>query len=126
MIVAEQRLQGRHVLVVEDEYLIAELLGYGLEGAGAVVVGPAASVASALDLIQSGERIDAAVLDMNLQGERSYPVADLLQERRVPFLFTTGYDPMTVRPDYKHVPRCDKPMTAERVILAISRLLAGD
>lgn len=123
MTMPKQSLQGCRILIVEDEYLIAEVLSYDLEDAGAVVVGPVGSVAAALDLIHSESCIDAAVLDMNLQGERAYPVADLLMARSVPFLFTTGYDSKQVPPPYESVPRCEKPMTGDKVIETIKGLI---
>ena len=80
----------RRVLVVEDELLVAALLQDMLTDLGCAVVGPAARVAEALALID-GEAIDAAVLDVNLNRELSYPVADALVARHIPFLFSTGY-----------------------------------
>src|SRR3954467_14286390 len=88
-----ESLRGRCLLVVEDEYLIAADLTASLESLGVEVIGPAASVEEALALVHnSSDRIDGAVLDINLRNERVYPVADVLIERGVPFVFTTGYD----------------------------------
>lgn len=81
---------GLRVLVVEDEFLIAAVLQDMLEDATAVVIGPTVTVADALRLIQTSE-IDAAILDMNLNGQWSDPVAEELTARRIPFVFTTGY-----------------------------------
>ena len=86
-------LKGRRFLVVEDEYLIAADLAAFLEAQGIEVVGPAASVNEALALLESDtDGLDCAVLDVNLQDDRVYPVADVLMSREVPFVFTTGYD----------------------------------
>jgi len=83
-------LAGLRVLVVEDEFLIAAVLQEMLEDATAVAIGPTATVAEALHLLQTRE-VDAALLDMNLNGQWSDPVAAELKARRIPFVFTTGY-----------------------------------
>src|SRR4051794_18564375 len=91
-------LRGRRLLVVEDEYLIAASLARELEGRGAEVVGPAGSVRDALALVEAeGDRLDGAVLDINLRDERVYPVADALVARGVPFIFLTGYDARVIK-----------------------------
>ena len=82
---------GRSVLLVEDEPIVAWLLKDMLVDLGLVVVGPAASVNQALAMIDA-ESIDMAVLDVNLKGQMSYPIADVLVDRGVPFVFSTGYD----------------------------------
>jgi CheY-like chemotaxis protein len=81
---------NRRILVVEDEFLVSIMLCDMLSEANAAVVGPAANVASALQLIAENQ-IDAAILDMNLNGQWVDPVAEVLARRRIPFVFTTGY-----------------------------------
>ena len=89
----DKKSDGRCLLLVEDEYIIADDLALSLEQLGFEVVGPAGSVQEALDLVRrNGDRLDGAVLDINLRGERAYPIADALSDRGVPFVFTTGYD----------------------------------
>lgn len=83
-------MAGKRVPVVEDEYFLAKSLAVDLRDFGADVLGPVAPIADALAVITS-ERLDAVVLDVNLRGEMAYPVADLLIERRVPFVLATGY-----------------------------------
>ncbi|RYI08885.1 MAG: response regulator [Acetobacteraceae bacterium] len=83
-------LANQRILVVEDEFLISAMLCDMLEDASVVAVGPAATVAEALKLIEDGQ-VDAAILDMNLQGQWSDPVAEELQRRGIPFVFTSGY-----------------------------------
>jgi CheY-like chemotaxis protein len=107
---AGKGLAGKRLLVVEDEYMIARDLTWALEGAGAQVVGPVGTVAGALQLIESGGRLDGAVLDISLRDELVYPVADALVARGVPFVFATGYDRAIVPPHYTHTPRCEKPV----------------
>ena len=101
-------LAGRRILLVEDEMLIAAMLEDMLDDLGCVVVGPAARVAQALALIEA-EVIDAAVLDISLHRELSYPVADALIARRIPFLFSTGYDKSRIRTGYQSSPMLQKP-----------------
>ena len=110
-------LKGRRFLVVEDEYLIAADLAAFLEAQGIEVVGPAASVNEALALLESDtDGLHGAVLDVNLQDDRVYPVADVLMSRGVPFVFTTGYDTCVIPKLYADVPRCDKPVDEQRLI----------
>ena len=101
---------GRRVLVVEDEYMLAEDLREELERAGAEVLGPVPSVKKALEILQSEPRPDMALLDINLQGEMAWPVADLLRNTGIPFIFATGYDAKAIPPRYADVPRTEKPV----------------
>lgn len=94
---AHHHTKGRRVLVVEDEALIAMLLETMLEDLECVVLGPAQTVAAALDLLGSGSQIDVALLDFNLGGQPSYPVADALRARGVPVIFCTGYGDLALR-----------------------------
>lgn len=114
-------LDGRRMLVVEDDYLIASSLVRALEAHGAEVVGPAASVQEALELMAAEARLDAAVLDINLAGDRVYKVADALKARNVPFAFATGYDDWIIPDAYAGVPRMEKPVDTRDVV----RMLAG-
>lgn len=114
-------LRGRRFLVVEDEYVIAADLAASLKALGVEVAGPAASVAEALTLLESdGDRLDGAVLDINLGNERVYPVADVLRGRGIPFVFTTGYDAAVVPNCYADVPRCEKPVDERRLVRFLS------
>jgi CheY-like chemotaxis protein len=81
---------GLRLLVVEDEMLIAMTIEDVLTDLGCIVVGPAGSVAKALEILK-GEEIDGAILDLNLKGEQALPVAEALQKRGTPFFFLTGY-----------------------------------
>jgi DNA-binding LytR/AlgR family response regulator len=112
-----ERLRGRRLLVVEDEYLIAADLTASLESLGVEVIGPAASVEEALSLVENNRgRLDGAVLDINLRDQRVYPVADLLTACGVPFVFTTGYDAVAVPTAYAHTPRCEKPIDKTQLV----------
>jgi CheY-like chemotaxis protein len=112
-------LAGRRVLVVEDEFLLADDTARELEARGAEVIGPAASVADALALIHAHERLDSAVLDVNLRGEWVYPVADLLVQRGVRFVFATGYDRSAIPPRFAEVTHCEKPVGMARLTRAL-------
>jgi chemotaxis family two-component system sensor kinase Cph1 len=85
------------ILVVEDSFLVVTLLEEIFEGLGWLFVGPATRVVDALDLARTGD-FDAALLDVNLNGEMSWEVARVLAERGVPFVFSTGYNMKTVLP----------------------------
>lgn len=82
---------GLRLLVVEDEMLIAMTIEDVLTDLGCVVIGPAGSVAKALQILDDGQQIDGAILDLNLKGEQALPVAVALQKRGTPFFFLTGY-----------------------------------
>lgn len=112
-------LAGRRVLLVEDDYFIAIDLKSGFEAGGAEVLGPVPSVGEALALIARTAAIDAAVLDINLQDELVYPVADALHARGVPFLFATGYDPVAVPSLHGAVALCQKPLDPQIVTRAL-------
>lgn len=116
-------LNGRKILVVEDEYLIADDLTALLREAGADVIGPAASLPSAVRLASDTELIDAAVLDINLRGVAVFPLADELVRRNVPILFMTGYGETNVPSEYCSFGRCEKPMGAAHVVEELTSLL---
>ena len=116
-------LTGRRVLVVEDEYFLADDLSRALTQLGAEVLGPVATREEAFELLASGERIDLAVLDINLQGESVFPVADTLLEQGVPFLFATGYDQTAIPVQYQQVPRWEKPFAPEALAQALSMIM---
>ena len=98
-------LQGVRVLVVEDDFLLAETLTETLAEAGAVVLGPIGWLDEALAFVrQHGAELGGAVLDVNLHGQATYPVADLLLERGVRFVFVTGYDRGALEPAYRGFP----------------------
>lgn len=109
-------LIGRRVLVVEDECLIAMDLCHVLGGRGATILGPVPTLQDAMQLLDSSGVIDAAILDVNLNGESVFPLAEALSARRVPYIFTTGYDKLGVPERYRSVPMCGKPFHIETVV----------
>jgi DNA-binding NtrC family response regulator len=112
----------RRVLLVEDEMLVAWLLEDMLADLGCAVVGPASSVNQALAMIDV-EAIDAAVLDVNLNGQKSYPIADALAARGVPFVFSTGYDKDTLPNAYRAFPVLQKPFHRSELNDTLAKLL---
>jgi CheY-like chemotaxis protein len=116
---------GRRILVIEDDYLVAQLLVELLEDAGAEVVGPAGWLEEAIELIErEGQTLDAAVLDVNLHGKRSYPIADALIRHSVGFLFATGYGAGVIDSKYQSHPRCEKPFHTDALLTALATLTA--
>jgi len=104
----DSRLAGRRILVVEDEVMISMLIEDMLDELGCVVAAVAARQATALEFLVS-ERIDAAILDLNLNGDTSFGVAAALAAREIPFLFSTGYGDATLLPEYVGRPIMTKP-----------------
>jgi CheY-like chemotaxis protein len=101
-------LAGLRVLVVEDEGAVAMLVEAMLGDLGCTVVLSAASVREALEMVGRGG-FDVALLDVNLAGEKVFPVADELRRLGVPFAFVSGYGAGGLRPDLKDVPMLQKP-----------------
>lgn len=114
-------LRGCRVLVVEDEFLIADELAGELESAGAQVLGPIGHLEGALALACGEGTIDAAVLDLNLGGVEVFPLADLLIERGVPVVFSTGYDAASLPPRFAAVPTCLKPVSISALVTALEK-----
>ena len=117
-------LDGLRVLVVEDEYMVADHIGMLLEDLGCVVAGFAATVAEALDLVRS-EQLDGVLLDGNLNGDSSGPVAIELRSRSIPFVVATGYGQLELNADALNgAPRLAKPFSNvefERTLVAAFR-----
>jgi DNA-binding NtrC family response regulator len=111
-------LQGRRILIVEDEFLLAMELQTLLEQQGCEVLGPINTVARALILLEK-ERTDAVLLDLDLNGERTTRVASFLSAKRVPFVIVSGYSRSTLSdPVLRGAPHIDKPIH-HRVLLQV-------
>ena len=103
-------LAGLRLLVVEDEAMVAMMVEDMLMELGCVVVDVAGTVSRGLALVaDEALALDGAILDVNLGGEKVYPVAAALAARRVPFVFCTGYGVAGIAPDFIHVPVLSKP-----------------
>jgi CheY-like chemotaxis protein len=120
---ADDGLSGLRLLLVEDEAMVAMMLEDMLGDFGCAVVGPAASVAAALELA-GREAIDGAILDVNVGGEPIYPVAEALAARGVPFVFTTGYGAADIDRRFAGAPAVQKPFSAGALRDALARTLA--
>lgn len=114
-------LTGRRILVVEDEYFLADDIGRTLRALGAEVAGPVGHIEDAIGILHDGGILDAAVLDVNLRTDMVYPVARELKARQVPFVFTTGYDRISIGAEFQDVPLWEKPID----IVAMARNLAA-
>jgi DNA-binding response OmpR family regulator len=122
MIVAPSVLAGKRVLIVEDEMLIALLIEDFLLDIGCSTVGPYGTVSKALEAAQT-KKLDLAVLDVNLAGERVYPVAEVLSKRHIPFLFLSGYGDEAIPPGRTDWKVCGKPFKSEVLVQMLSSLL---
>ena len=111
----------KRILIVEDEPLIAMGLEDILFELGLDVVGPAFDLDTALALVE-GEQIEAAILDLNIAGEPSYPVADVLRKRDVPYVFATGYGGEGVDPAHSRAAMLTKPYGSGEVRDALAEL----
>lgn len=107
--------EGRRILVIEDDYWIMMDMIKELRERGAEIVGPFPTVQKAVEMLEEGPDPDGAILDINVQGLRSYAVADVLKEKKIPFLFATGYDKSEVPTVYEDVPVFQKPVTATQI-----------
>lgn len=116
-------LEGRRILLVEDEMMVAMLLETVLENEGCSVIS-AGHLEPAI-LLAKEQTIDAAVLDVNLHGQRSYPVADALAARNIPFVFSTAYQDGELGVRYPERPVVAKPYKPETLVLALLALLEG-
>ena len=121
--VASASLRGARVLIVEDEYYLAEDLAAALRGAAAEVIGPAGTLDEARAYVE-GNGFDCAILDMNLRGDMAYPIADQLQAAGIPFLIATGYSSASLPERFAGVPRVEKPSDIAKMIEALPALLA--
>ena len=114
----------RRVLLVEDETLIAFELAAILEDAGVTLIGPAATVDSALEMI-ARLPIDGALVDGNLQGEAVDAVAHALAARGIPFLFVSGYGSDHLPAGFDHVGIVGKPFNPPQLLEAVGALWDG-
>jgi len=120
----EGPLNGAKVLVLEDETLVSMMVEDMLLDLGCEVVGPFAKLDQALAFLDGGDgRIDAALLDVNLGGVRSFPMAEALAGKGVPFVFTTGYDESGLPDAWRGRPTLRKPFMMGEMAEALKKAL---
>ena len=108
--IVQKPLSGRRVLVVEDEYFLADDIVQILKEMGARIVGPVGELEEATKLVNGDIAIDAAVVDVNLRSELAFPLARILRARKVPFVFTTGYDCSAIEQEFQDIQLWEKPL----------------
>jgi DNA-binding response OmpR family regulator len=114
---------SKRVLVVEDEWLLADSLAIGLQELGLVVLGPASDTTTSAQLIEAG-RPDVAILDVHLGGgETSFDIARELSKRRIPFAFLTGYAHGSLPQEFAKVPLILKPAPFDEISSVVTLLL---
>jgi DNA-binding response OmpR family regulator len=111
------------VIIIEDEMMIAMLLEDMLADLGHVVVGIATRVDAAIGLARTADA-DLAILDVNLNGEASFPVAQALADRGLPFFFATGYGAMGLEDPFQDVPTLKKPFELKDLSHTLERVTA--
>ena len=117
-------LDRLNVLIVEDEAIISFLIEDMLLELGCGSVTNAAGIVEALSALDAG-RPDVAVLDVNLDGQEVYPVAERLKASGIPFVFTTGYGSDGLKPEWAHMPVVQKPFRADMLAKALLAVLAS-
>lgn len=116
-------VEGRRILVAEDETLVALALKGILSTCGAVVIGPAAKTDDAAALADD-PALDCAILDINLNGRLVYEVAERLRARGVPMIFATGYSGLDALPEpLQDVPVVIKPYDLSQLAVALGNAL---
>jgi CheY-like chemotaxis protein len=114
-------LKGLRVLVVEDSPVVAMATGGMLEDLGCVTVGPAPNFAAAIELIEAGG-YDAAIVDLNIRGEKSFRLLKLLDERQIPYLIASGYADWSMPDEWAGKPRLPKPFGVHLLKLKLEEL----
>ena len=122
---SDRALDGRRILVIEDEYLIATDLIVSLEKAGAIVLGPVSDLERAMEIAGSSLSLDGAVLDINLQGELVYPAAASLSKQAVPLVFVTGYERSSLPEPFVKQPCITKPFDERELIDVLATAISG-
>src|SRR5215831_14237462 len=113
---------GRRVLIVEDEAMIAGLIEVILREVEWSVVGPVATLERALATIER-ERLDAALLDVRINGHDAFAAADVLMRRRIPFIFVSGFTRRQMPPAYQHCAYIAKPFTPDAILALLEEVV---
>ncbi len=116
-----ERLDGLTILVLEDDYLLAEDTRRALETAGATVLGPCRS-ASQAEALAKQTKPHCAIVDVNLGGGPNFEPARHFLAQGVPILITTGYDSSIIPEELRQYPCFQKPIQASKIVAAVSQL----
>jgi CheY-like chemotaxis protein len=116
-------LGGRRILIVEDEYFLADDIARACRALGAEIEGPVGEVEDALAILNGRQAIDGAVLDVDLRSAPIFPVARALRCRDVPFMFATGYDRAAIVPEFGDVPLWEKPLDHAAMACELGELI---
>ncbi|MBE1529451.1 DNA-binding response OmpR family regulator [Sphingopyxis sp. OAS728] len=114
-------LTGRLVLIIEDDFYLADDAQMALEAAGATVLGPVGNAEDAIEMLAT-TRPDIALVDVNLGDGASFESAAALKARGIPFVFLTGYDANIIPADYADAPRLQKPADTRSLLAALLAL----
>jgi DNA-binding response OmpR family regulator len=110
-------LLGSRILVIEDDFMVAEVVLDVLTEAGAQVLGPIGTVEDGLSFIsEHADSLDHVILDLDLHGRKSYPIARLLAGLQLPFVFVSGYSRESVETPYRSFPHCEKPIRSAALL----------
>jgi PAS domain S-box-containing protein len=112
----------KRVLLVEDEPLVSMMLADMLSDFGHKVDGPYSRCSDAI-LAAKSNSLQAGILDVNLGGEKTYAVADILTDRKIPFVFVTGYGPDSIVPAFAHAPVLQKPIEAAKLHALLQQIV---
>jgi DNA-binding response OmpR family regulator len=118
-------LAGRRILVVEDEYFLADDIVRALTALGARVVGPYGDLDEATQVVDRDVAIDAAIVDINLRNEMVFPLARLLRSRKVPLVFMTGYDKSSIEQEFRDVRLWGKPLDIKAMSRELTSMIKG-
>jgi CheY-like chemotaxis protein len=117
-------LDGKRILVVEDSPVVGPFTADILADLGCEVVGPAPNMAAARELVEEN-KFDAALMDVHIRGERVFPLCEMLEERGVPFVLTSGYADWTMPDKWRDRPRLQKPYTIDDVRDSLAAALSA-
>jgi DNA-binding NtrC family response regulator len=119
-----QRLKGCRVLIIEDEFFLADDLERALRDDGAEVIGPVGERSEAMRLIDC-DGFDVAIIDLNLRDESAYPLADELERKGIPFIFATGYSSAMIPERYSRILRWEKPYEVDGIVEGLAPFCAS-
>ena len=123
--VSSSPLAGHRVLVVEDQYFLADDIVRALQALGARVIGPYGELEDATRVLDDDGAIDAAIIDINLRSEMVFPLARVLRARNIPFVFATGYDRGTIDAEFQDIRVWEKPVDLAAMARDLGNLIRG-